>query len=240
MLLKKYVPLYLMTSPHSSFRSSKPEIIDTIHKLIYIDFINNRKEDGMYCPKCGTQNDDQAKFCKSCGASLQTSASTPPNQPISTPVNNQSTVTTPVVAYAGFWRRFAAYLIDSIILGVVFTIVGIALGVGMFFGMEDMFTETTAAPALGGLLYIAYFLLIWLYFALMESSKLQATLGKMALGIKVTNMNGGRISFANATGRYFSKIISGIILYIGYLMVAFTQKKQGLHDIIANTLVIVK
>ena len=78
----------------------------------------------------------------------------------------------------------------------------------------------------------------WLYFALMESSSKQATLGKMALGIIVTDLNGNRLSFGRATGRYFGKIISGAILMIGYIMAGFTEKKQALHDIIAGCLVV--
>jgi uncharacterized RDD family membrane protein YckC len=74
----------------------------------------------------------------------------------------------------------------------------------------------------------------------MESSSKRATLGKMALGIIVTDLEGKRISFGRATGRFFSKILSGIIIYIGFIMVAFTDKKQGLHDMIAGTLVIAK
>lgn len=77
----------------------------------------------------------------------------------------------------------------------------------------------------------------WLYFALLESSKLQASIGKLALGIIVTDMEGNRITFGKATGRYFGKIISAIILYVGFMMAGFTEKKQGLHDIIAGTLV---
>ena len=79
-----------------------------------------------------------------------------------------------------------------------------------------------------------------LYFAFMESSQNQGTLGKMALGIKVTNMNGERITFINAVGRYFAKILSGMIICIGYIMAGFTEKKQALHDILANCLVIKK
>jgi len=78
----------------------------------------------------------------------------------------------------------------------------------------------------------------WLYFAVMESSKHQGTLGKLALGIKVTDMNGDRISFGRATGRYFGKIISGMIIYIGYIMAGLTEKKQALHDMMASCLVI--
>lgn len=77
----------------------------------------------------------------------------------------------------------------------------------------------------------------WLYFALMESSKFQGTIGKLALGIVVTDMDGNKVSFGKATGRYFGKIISAIILYVGFMMAGFTEKKQGLHDILAGTLV---
>jgi uncharacterized RDD family membrane protein YckC len=78
---------------------------------------------------------------------------------------------------------------------------------------------------------------VWLYFALQESSERHATIGKRALNIYVTDLQGRRISFGQATGRHFSKIISYLILCIGYMMAGFTEKKQGLHDMIAGTLV---
>ena len=83
-------------------------------------------------------------------------------------------------------------------------------------------------------------ILNWIYYAVMESSSTQATLGKMALGIKVVDLEGHRISFTKATGRYFGKFISLLILFVGFIMVAFTKKKQGLHDIMAGCLVIDK
>jgi len=86
------------------------------------------------------------------------------------------------------------------------------------------------------LLFVGY----WLYYTAMESSRHQATLGKKALGIIVTDMSGNRISFARANGRFFGKWISGMILNIGYLMAAFTEKKQALHDILASCLVVMK
>lgn len=72
----------------------------------------------------------------------------------------------------------------------------------------------------------------------MENSATQGTLGKLALGIKVTDLNGRRIGFGRATGRHFGKFISTLTLLIGYIMVAFTQKKQGLHDMMAGCLVV--
>ena len=120
--------------------------------------------------------------------------------------------------YAGFWKRVAACLIDSIIL----LIGNVALG--FIYGMDAMF--------------IFSIIIGWLYYSVMESSARQATLGKMALGIKVTDLHGSKIDFGKASGRYFGKFISSIILCIGYIMVAFTQKKQGLHDIMAGCLVV--
>ena len=80
--------------------------------------------------------------------------------------------------------------------------------------------------------------LTWLYYAVLTSSSWQATVGKKVLGLKVVDENGDRISFGRATGRYFAKIPSALILCIGFLMVAWTNRKRGLHDMIANTLVV--
>jgi uncharacterized RDD family membrane protein YckC len=135
------------------------------------------------------------------------------------------------VTYAGFWKRVAACLID----GVIMTMAG--LFVGATFGVIYGVVLQTAAGAgfFGNAIGI---LMQWAYFALMESSANQATVGKMALGIKVTDLDGNRLSFGRATGRHFGKIISGLTLGIGYLMVAFMPRKQALHDIMAGCLVV--
>ncbi len=78
----------------------------------------------------------------------------------------------------------------------------------------------------------------WIYFASMESSGWQATLGKKALGLKVTDLAGNRITFARASGRFFGKLLSGMILMIGFFMAGFTERKQALHDILAGCLVL--
>ena len=96
-------------------------------------------------------------------------------------------------------------------------------------------TLGTLANILRFLFFCGYF--FWLYFAIMESSAKQGTLGKMAVGLVVTDKRGKRLTFGRATGRYFAKWISGKILIIGYIMAAFTEKKQALHDIIAGTMV---
>lgn len=133
------------------------------------------------------------------------------------------------VEYAGFWLRVLATIIDLIIVNLLALFVVLP------------FTGSVDNPkAVEGLARGIGLIIGWIYAASMESSKTQATLGKQMFGIIVTDENGDRISFAKATGRYFGKFISLIIVYIGFLMVAFTQKKQGLHDQMAGTLVVKK
>lgn len=152
------------------------------------------------------------------------------------------------VQYAGFWRRFVAYFIDQILIGVVafmlfipaLAVFGIGLGAGMMEESPSAIGFILAAIAAYLATIVLIVILEWLYFALMESSVKQATLGKLALGIVVTDLNGQKITFGRATGRYFGKIISGLILYIGFIMAGFTERKQALHDIMASTLVLLK
>ena len=138
------------------------------------------------------------------------------------------------MSYAGFWKRVAAIFVDTIIL-----MFGGAM-IGFLFGFLMIGEGTNDLEVLEGIGNILGLILGWIYFAAMESSPTQGTLGKMALGIKVTDMEGDRVEFGRATGRHFGKIISTIILLIGYIMIAFTQKKQGLHDIMAGCLVVNK
>ena len=185
----------------------------------------------MYCHKCGAPNDDQAAFCDKCGAALQKAGPA-----TATPAPTYAVA----VQYAGFWRRFAAVLIDGLIITPVSFVIQLALGVSFLSG--DLATQRDVPGWLARYIVASALGIIlgWLYYALMESSSKQATLGKMALGIAVTDMDGRRVSFARATGRHFGKWISSLILCIGYIMIAFTEKKQGLHDIMANCLVVVK
>ena len=152
------------------------------------------------------------------------------------------------ITYAGFWWRFLAYIIDDIIIGFVNFIILIpmwaVLGFSIFKLSElSSFNDEIPLGAVASLFGLIFFtalisiVITWLYFALMESSSKQGTLGKMALGIKVTDIEGNRISFLRATGRYFGKILSGMILMIGYIMAGLTPKKQALHDMLANCLV---
>ncbi len=183
----------------------------------------------MYCTSCGWRNDDRARFCQRCGAALQAMSQEPGFQ--------QSIATTTPVQYAGFWRRFGAALIDGIIINIIsIAIYYISVLIGLSVAEDEDWGWTVGFWA--GL--ILALVLSWIYYAAMESSSKQATLGKMSVGIIVTNLEGQRISFLKATGRYLGKIVSAVVLYIGFIMIGFTEKKQGLHDMMAQCLVVVK
>ncbi len=139
--------------------------------------------------------------------------------------------------YAGFWRRWAAYILDAVIVGYV-------ANSFYFFMLNQVmrqrgidFDPHTIAHIYHNILTV---ILAWAYFAGMESSPLRATLGKAAVGLFVTDLNGDRISFGQATGRFFGKIVSSLILCIGFMMAGWTSRKQALHDQMAGTLVLRK
>lgn len=143
------------------------------------------------------------------------------------------------VVYAGFWKRFAAYLIDYFVLlipsGLIGGILGFMLGAGMgAAGSGETAVEvvTQLISGLAGLLIAAT------YYGWFHASRGGATLGKMAIGIKVVRGNGERLTLGRSIGRYFATILSGLTLCIGYLMAAFTERKQGLHDMICDTVVV--
>jgi uncharacterized RDD family membrane protein YckC len=118
--------------------------------------------------------------------------------------------------YAGFWQRFLAGIIDSIILIVIEVIL-------------------IFIPIIGWILSL---FVTWLYFAIQHSSTKQATFGMRALDIKITNENHGKIGFWRATGNFYLTVISALVVFIGFLMIAFTSKKQGFHNLISRTLCI--
>lgn len=174
----------------------------------------------IYCQHCGAPNDDERVYCATCASPLRITAA-PPARPHG--------------AYAGFWLRFAALFIDSLIFSPLYVLVVlISLGAG---SVARSRSEAFAAGLLF-LVLVAGFIGSWLYFTLMESSSKQATLGKTLLGLSVTDLEGRRISFGRANARYFSKYFSSTLLCLGYFMAAFTERKQALHDIIASCLVL--
>ncbi|NPV89988.1 MAG: DUF1189 family protein [Firmicutes bacterium] len=165
-------------------------------------------------------------------AQSQTSEPIPLASVESSPVTAFWTViptASPPVAYAGFGKRLAAYFIDYFILSI------------MFYILKDVLLTSGLLNTLGYLIFgVAGLVINWLYEAFMVSSSYQGTLGKMALGIIVTDLSGNRISFIRATGRFWGKMLSSLILCIGYLMIAITEKSQGLHDMMAGCLVVTK
>jgi len=207
----------------------------------------------MFCQSCGATVADGTAFCGACGRPIvgysigQSPASTPAAGSVA-PLGIAMAAS--AAPYAGFWLRFVAYLIDSVVVwvvaGIVIALVVGAVGVGFFRNLAaEMNTPNPVFPAaLVAIILMSVGILMiatWLYFAWMESSETQGTLGKMALALIVTDMQGNRISFGRASGRFFAKIITGMVpLAIGYIMAGFTEKKQALHDIIASCLVMRK
>ena len=138
------------------------------------------------------------------------------------------------LAYGGFWLRYAAAAIDGVIISAISW---------AFAAMALMVSGETRAPFplwLTLLVLVLYLVGGWIYFALMESSEIQATLGKLAVGLIVTDLAGERITFSHATGRYFGKVISALTVGVGYFMAAFTDRKQALHDVMAGCHVLLR
>lgn len=213
----------------------------------------------MYCSKCGMKLNVDAAFCGSCGTSAGRPASPALSQPI--PGAYAGIPTHEPYAYpaglamsrgftfAGFWLRVVAYLLDSVILGAVVLVLLLPLvfltGVS---GNIEAIVQSHGQPnaaLIGGLIaMVLVFVLIailmqWLYHAYLESGEKQATWGKQALGVYVTDLLGNRVTFGRASGRFFAKIVTGMIpLGIGYIMAGFTERKQALHDMIAGSLVL--
>lgn len=210
----------------------------------------------MFCTKCGANVPEGAGFCNACGTPVGGAAVAPVTTPAGV-VAPAAYAAAPVVpsfapnvAYAGFWLRLVAYLIDGLLIGVVFgaliVIAILAFGGGAF--IESLKHIDNSDDVVPVLLVTWFFILIpvaivlpWLYYAKMESSSRQGTFGKVALGLIVTDMTGRPITFGRASGRFFAKFITGMIpLAIGYIMAGFTEKKQALHDMIATCLVLRK
>jgi uncharacterized RDD family membrane protein YckC len=215
----------------------------------------------MYCSKCGANVADGIAFCSACGQPMvgfsvgKTTAATPSVDPVApggtvyappAQAYSQPLAARPV-AYAGFWLRFVALIIDQLLLYFVVMILLLPFAASVGMGMRGMATgRPPDLQALLPMIHVMFRLALlriivhWLYYSLLESSAWQGTLGKKALGLEVTDLDGSRISFGRATGRFFAKFISWIILGIGFIMAGFTEKKQALHDILAGTLVIRK
>lgn len=202
-----------------------------------------------YCltPKCGHAVTPSFRSCPKCGGTNFGGAAphiAPAGDPRTDFASPGQKVFRPVTSgtYANFWMRLSAYFIDCIVFTALFVI---CILITSFFIViispidynDDTYVRSFSRMA-HGIINALFIISIWLYYALMESSEKQGTLGKLAVGLKVTDEAGHRLGFGKATGRFFGIYISIFILGIGFLMIFWTERKQALHDKMAGTLVI--
>ncbi len=175
----------------------------------------------MYCAKCGTQGEAGHTVCVKCGTPLSDHPYQAPRAPVTPPAGTSSGPS----PYAGFWVRAAAFVIDYIILVFIWV-----AATAVVRGVVGPTGAVLTLPIL--------FLIPWLYYAIFESAALQATPGKLALGLRVTNESGDPLGFGAATGRFFGKILTSFTFGVGYAMAVFTERRQTLHDKLAGALVV--
>jgi uncharacterized RDD family membrane protein YckC len=206
--------------------------------------------ENLFCSKCGSQNPSSSQFCQKCGNALwpAPAATGQPQAAAAAAVAYAQPVVyapAPSSPFGGFWIRFLAYFIDSIILSIVATpLIFLVLAPNMARIMHDAENNQEPSPEMIVSMFAGisvYIVLVWigtwLYDALLTSSSWQGTIGKKLLRLKVTDEAGNRIGFGRATGRFFGKLLSGMIMDIGFFMIGFTDRKRGLHDMLAGTLV---
>jgi uncharacterized RDD family membrane protein YckC len=209
--------------------------------------------ENLFCSKCGAQNPSSSQFCPKCGSALWPAGTAVQPAQAAAPAYAAQPAYAQPLAYApapsspfgGFWIRFLAYFIDRIIVGFVAAPVYFIIVLPRIIpiindaqrdrepSVEMIMSIVASVSLFVGLAFVGQ----WLYDALLTSSSWQGTIGKRVLRLKVTDEAGNRIGFGRATGRFFGKILSALILYIGFFMIGFTDHKRGLHDILAGTLV---
>lgn len=199
----------------------------------------------MFCIHCGSNNPDDARHCSRCGRQVSLAQSSAADTSFRAPASNQRfgefTTATPqptqhsaatAMRYGGFWVRAGALVIDGFVVNAV--TIAVVLPFAFLVAQDNESWPEIAAVAF----YVVNLLVAWLYPALTESSERQATIGKRAVGVVVTDTRGNRISFARATGRTVAKILNVLTLGIGWLIAAFTPQKRALHDYASGTLVV--
>lgn len=220
----------------AAFTSKRQTLHDMLTKTLVVKAAEEMEQPraltGTICPKCSNELLNDAVFCNLCGVA--------------------AAFKRPEVRYAGFGRRVFALLLDIIILMpfVAFTLRSAHLSSwGEYRTMQQRNSDRFTGSERGDLnllimarfleVYTLIFVVSGTYFVLTESSALQGTLGKRAVGLKVTDLQGRRIGFGRAVGRYLAHILSIWLWFVGFIMAAFTVKRQALHDILAGTLVVV-
>lgn len=196
-----------------------------------------------YCPRCGQPSPLAAAAAN---PNPQTHLGMSPTPPASVSPHWRPA---PAVPYAGFWLRFVAYLLDSVIVSLAMLAVCVPLFF-LFGGMAFIrgLSQSGGNPdpefifqfaAFAGAFTLISLVGVWLYYAYFESSSWQGTIGKKAMNLYVTDLNASPVTFGRASGRFFSKIVTALIpLWIGWILAGITEKKQALHDMIASCLVL--
>jgi uncharacterized RDD family membrane protein YckC len=215
----------------------------------------------MFCSSCGATVKEGSTFCGTCGKPVGPSVAQAPAAPAAGAV--VAAGGPPIVQggmaaaldtglYAGFWLRVVAALIDSLLIGIPFVIMAAVIFASAIPMLRDLGTTPNPSPFLLISLLFPRLLLLaavglvgtWLYWSLLESSSWQATLGKKALGLYVTDLTGARLSFGRASGRFFAgrgiayvPSVGGLYFLVDCIMAGVTEKKQAVHDMIAGCLV---
>lgn len=182
----------------------------------------------LYCPLCGGRTEPYARFCHRCGAAMPDMTIAPQLKPL------------PWIAqYATFWERTGAMVIDWVVVNSLVWPTSFVIGWILTASRRMIGIRAHDAGFASGFLAVVLWIVAdWLYASFMLSSPRQATIGKQWMRLKVTNSEGARISFIQATGRHFAKFLSTFMLLGGFAMAAFTKKRQALHDVAADTVVI--
>ena len=219
----------------------------------------------MFCSSCGAAVTEGSTFCGNCGrpasyspAQAASGAATGSVPSTSAPATSAAPIVQGGMAardtglYAGFWLRVVAAIIDGLLIGIPFIVIAVVIFASALPMIRNFGSEPNPNPFLLISLFFPRLLLLaalglvgtWLYWSLLESSSWQATLGKKALGLYVTDLTGAPISFGKASGRFFAgrgiayvPSIGGLYFLVDCIMAGVTEKKQALHDMIAGCLV---
>ncbi|MGB7845061.1 MAG: RDD family protein [Candidatus Acidiferrum sp.] len=204
----------------------------------------------MFCSKCGAAIPADSAFCQSCGTPVPRPAvASAPAVGVSPQAGVGAIAYASNVTYAGFWLRFVAHIVDDFLVGFVtfalFIPFFVLMGGMALLGSLPRHGEHPEPAQIAAFLTMIFtfvgvaIILQWLYYAYLESGDKQGTWGKQMLGLYVTDLSGNRIFFGRASGRFFAKMITGLIpFWIGYIMAGFTERRQALHDMIASCLVL--
>jgi len=190
----------------------------------------------MYCSRCGTWVPVGEAACARCG--MERAAEHPADVARARDAYaavEQARPAAPAVHYGGFWRRFAAWCVDGLVLffpnAILRVVVGLPTPLSFRVLDDDLAGRAFAVTAIVTALY-------WVYCAGLESSRWQGSLGQLLFGLRVTDLRGGRISFGRATGRFFAHALSMLLCMTGYLFNLWNPRRQTLHDMVAGCLVV--